>query len=142
MPPERMTLVWDELEHFEDAWFEKVCTDWIMNNNTLPMMPYFYEQASNERDKIRAANKARESREAKQGWQLVHGKIKKERDSWDWTDEERKEKFGALIETLQDIPNPSGWQNAKTITLGANDFSNFDQLVENIETSKKTEYDF
>lgn len=65
-------------------------------------MPYFYEQASIERERIRAVDKARESREAIQGWQLIQGRIKKERDSWDWSPEEVKEKFGELRKRIMD----------------------------------------
>lgn len=98
VPDERMELVWKETQTFSVEWFDKIITNAIMTMHHAPMLPYFYEQASIERDRVRAIEKAKESREAIQGYGYI-----RERTTRDWSDEERREKFGAAIKTLEDM---------------------------------------
>lgn len=146
MPPERITVIWKEIQHFDSKWLERICTDWIMNNNHLPMLPYFYEQASIERERLRAIDKARESREAIEGWHMIHGRIKKERDTWDWSPEEIKEKFGALRKRIMD-----DWEEEKrrdketqeaTGMTRFNIMPTIDKLEEQVKKQNESEYDF
>lgn len=64
--PDRVFIIWQEIKDFSDGWFEKVVSEIIATQRVAPLVDYFRNEASWERDRTCAVDKLKHKQEAEE----------------------------------------------------------------------------